>query len=30
MKLGAHIDTTESKTILSEMLDVDFGELVKK
>jgi predicted unusual protein kinase regulating ubiquinone biosynthesis (AarF/ABC1/UbiB family) len=29
MKLGAHVDTTKSKDILSEMLDVDFGELVE-
>jgi len=29
MKMGAHIDTTKSKKILSEMLDVDFWELVE-
>lgn len=28
MKMGAHINTTKSKEILSKLLDVDFGELV--
>lgn len=28
MKMGAHIDTTRSKEILSKMLGVEFGELV--
>ncbi|SMO42051.1 ABC1 kinase family protein [Gracilimonas mengyeensis] len=27
MKMGAHIDTSKSKEILSDMLDVNFGEL---
>jgi hypothetical protein len=29
MKMGARVNTTKSKEILSGMLDVDFGELVE-
>jgi predicted unusual protein kinase regulating ubiquinone biosynthesis (AarF/ABC1/UbiB family) len=29
MKMGAHIDTTKSRDILSDMLGVNFGELVE-
>ncbi|WP_103664694.1 ABC1 kinase family protein [Gracilimonas amylolytica] len=29
MKMGAHINTTKSKDILSKMLNVDFGEVVE-